>query len=99
MERRFRAEPLTEANMNIQHAEILLRQLERLPDEKFVMGDWIDHRGPCGTVACVAGWAALLNGGPTDGTIDTEFWARDWLGLGHSDARRLFYGRDLMKPL
>lgn len=84
--------------MNIENMRILRDQLARLPDKKFNMGEIINHR-PCGTVACIAGWAALLNGGPTLLENEPDYslhqitgWARRWLGLRDPEARHLFYG-------
>lgn len=79
--------------MNIENARKLVSQLERLPDEKFDMGTWIEHGRPaCGTTACLAGWCALLNSGPKDNTLECEVFARDWLNLNISQAHHLFYG-------
>lgn len=97
--------------MNIENAKKLVSQLERLPDEKFWMADYIIHpedfahisviapkRGNCGTVACIAGWASLSNGGPNS-EVNSFKWARDWLGLDMDDARYLFRGYWTAKPL
>ena len=33
--------------------------LKKLPEEKFNMSDWVEHKD-CGTVACIAGWGEIL---------------------------------------
>ncbi len=80
---------------------------------KFDMGNWFDHNNermmdkniirqviekhPCGTVACLAGHAAILawkegevdNAGEDNPIFET---AQKFLGLTHNQARHLFYG-------
>lgn len=84
--------------MNIENMKTLIGQLERLPDEKFWMPDFIVHpenfdryRIPrakdCGTVACIAGWVCLFNGQENNSNF-----AREWLGLRKLAAYDLFYG-------
>lgn len=83
--------------MNIENAKKLVGQLERLPDEKFDMSRYVQHN-ECGTTACIAGWAALLNGGPEyRGSRDSDnvfYWAQDWLGLKYPTAQDLFLNHD-----
>jgi hypothetical protein len=81
--------------MNIQNMQKLIAQLERLPDKQFDMEEAIAHKPECGTVACIAGWASLLNGGPQvaqGGETWPLTWARDWLDLTSRQATRLFFG-------
>lgn len=89
--------------MNIENAKKLVGQLERLPDEKFDMGVWVAHpeeftqyriRRPksCGTIACIAGWAALSNRAELDDNIYYFGWAMDWLDLTQIEAEYLFLG-------
>lgn len=88
--------------MNIENAKKLVGQLERLPDEKFNMVELISHR-ECGTVACIAGWASILNGGPKvlreskRGANNFTAWnfASRFLGFDPDgeEATTLFYGR------
>lgn len=88
--------------MNIENAKTLVGQLERLPDEKFFMACVISHpEGPrrignadCDTVACIAGWCSLLNGGPqNDGAPDEDpiQFSQDFLGLSNEEASDLFF--------
>lgn len=79
--------------MNIKNAKTLVGQLKRLPDEKFDMGPLIAHRS-CGTVACIAGYASILNGGPTeDDDVSSPYnFAQKWLGLNTNVAESLFHG-------
>lgn len=85
--------------MNVDNARTLVSQLERLPDNQFKMTTWVDHDGSCGTVACIAGWCSLLNGGPTEaagledenGSAHFDF-AQEFLGLKPDEATRLFGG-------
>jgi len=74
---------------NVENLKKLRDQLSRLPDEKFNMGPIISHH-ECGTVACIAGWASLLNGGPDDGRA--LGFASRWLGLTSDEAHALFLG-------
>lgn len=77
--------------MNIPNAKKLVGQLERLPDEKFYLGTSIEHREG-GTVACVGGWASILNGGPKyEGEeIAALSYAANWLDLTRLEDFRLF---------
>lgn len=77
--------------MNIENAKKLVGQLERLPDEKFDISTIISHR-ECSTVACVAGWAMLLNGGDPEEEYPLD-WAQRWLGFSYEERQRLFLGR------
>lgn len=48
-----------------------------------------DEVPPCGTVGCIAGWAAVLDGVPMD---DIGGWAgREALGLNEFEGGELFY--------
>lgn len=89
--------------MNIDNAKKLVGQLERLPDEKFWMASWIIHpeqqqyrlgipkkHRSCGTIACIAGWAQLLN--RPRARLHPYTWAQKWLRLSEDDALKLFYG-------
>ncbi len=94
--------------MNIENMKKLVGQLERLPDEKFDMSELITHR-ECGTVACIAGWASLLNGGPKRlresrrGKNNYTAWnfAAKFLGIDPDgkETQDLFYGHWSHKPL
>lgn len=88
--------------MNIENAKKLVDQLKRLPDERFWMAEYIAHPeeflelnvprpASCGTVACIAGWASLANGGPNF-YCDVYDWATEWLGLREEESWRLFLG-------
>lgn len=86
--------------MNIENMNKLIGQLERLPDEKFDMMDYIQHNTPCGTTACIAGWCSLLNGGPQEKGVDACFYfAREFLDLSDAEAMHLFMGRWSPHPL
>jgi hypothetical protein len=72
--------------VNKENLNKLIGQLERLPEEKFDMRIYINHH-PCGTTACIAGWCALLNGGPADSPY---YFAKNFLGINEETARGLF---------
>lgn len=74
--------------MNIENAKKLVSQLARLPDEKFTMSTWASH-GECGTVACIAGWTSILNGGP-DNASEILHFAERFLDLSMQEADILF---------
>jgi hypothetical protein len=51
-------------------------------------------KGDCGTVACIAGHAAILEAAERNITLEdmgnAEYTAMDWLGLNYDQAHRLF---------
>ena len=65
------------------------------------MVDWIvdaeeipveDNRPPCGTAGCIAGWAAMLDGGFNRSIHFPRRYATDALGIDpYGQAERLFY--------
>ena len=94
--------------MNIENMKALITHLEWEENPVgFDMGEWFSHRGrvtvgedirnivkfhSCGTVACIAGHAAILSGLPLK---DVSFWklAEKWLGLTGDESRILFFGK------
>lgn len=75
----------------------MFRYISRVRD-----GLSIDQTGrDCSTVACIAGWAAILNG-PTNilmGSGDLANQAQAWLELSDDEALILFVGAENVMPL
>ena len=96
--------------MNIHNAKRLLALLESLPESRFDFAVWIGRRGSeypdpnlttddlhsCGTVACMAGWAATLAAQDLDrppiNAREVASVAGDFLGLSNREALDLFLG-------
>lgn len=38
----------------------LAKAIEKAPRERFDIGTWLETRPSCGTVGCIAGWAAMV---------------------------------------
>lgn len=71
--------------MNKERLEMLAAHLEKLPNDEFNMEVW------CGGPCCIAGHAAIMAGVHTE--IEANLvrqTAREWLGLEHREASRLF---------
>lgn len=89
--------------LNKENIGVLINHLKELPPENFDMADWIVERS-CGTVACIAGYAALLRAEEDpaltvrgsqvyfgeDRFRSVPAYAADWLGLPRSSASALF---------
>lgn len=97
------------------NAELAWRVLDHIDahSEQHNQSLWMMN-APCGTVACLAGWACLLSGDrpveDEDGDIDHEVWvggdirgvgerAAELLGIPHQPLRQLPYGHELFNPL
>jgi hypothetical protein len=104
--------------MNVERLRQVRDHLETLPPQQFNMSDWIFHsnlvgydkdgrplkEASCGTSACIAGWACILNpieaerehGGQkvqvaiVGGVWECEERARELLGLDEHTAKALF---------
>lgn len=107
--------------MNIENINKLIDHLRKTDPKSFDMGDWLsgyphrkeaaevlaamEKRGGCGTSACIAGHAVILeaaeNGAVYDMDLtDPEYGAINWLGLNSGQAAILFYRCDPeVKPL
>ena len=89
--------------LNIERAELLYRQLSALPPERLRMDvEIVPGERECDTVACVAGWCSLLNGGPhSDGgevlSGEVLSWAGEWLGISPEGDEYwdIFYGHSV----
>ena len=49
--------------MNVERLTVLRDFIEKLPQEKFDMEDWVQHftgAAGCNTVGCIAGWAQII---------------------------------------
>lgn len=68
-------------------------------------GDMFNRYNPCGTVACIAGHAAIMakphrsiqrlyDDEYTNGRPDIQDLAKDWLGLDSDQAKYLFYAEN-----
>lgn len=91
----------------IQHSTLNLALLEKVRDKiaavpkAYDQTQWADSSddAPCGTVACIAGWAAILSGAMTPEEARTQtghgvyYTARDALRLTRKEAETLFSGR------
>lgn len=102
--------------MNIDNINKLINHLKKIGPQNFDMGDWLrgypnkkkasevmidmESKGGCGTVACIAGHAAILCAAESDYDDNLEEYeliediARDWLDLDWEDANTLFYRTD-----
>lgn len=58
--------------MNKENIQTLIDKLSSIKDEEFSISDW-NKTTPCGTVACIGGWASILAG--------YFMSARNWLEL------------------
>lgn len=91
---------------NKKNIKRLIKLLEELPDDNFNMRYWAQN-SECGTVCCIAGWAAtLMKGGSVDGDANeiclnkkrigkspekSEKFQK-WFGMDTEDLASLFYG-------
>jgi uncharacterized protein RhaS with RHS repeats len=91
------------------NAELITRILTHIEEDlrRLNMYSWTDEDAACGTTACVAGWAVILDGraawnaddgwnppGSTDNGYDDEAWARqgmDALGISEGMSKWLFH--------
>ena len=80
--------------MNVENMQRLIAFLKELPDERFTMRVFSEE-AECGTVACIAGWAAILAAEergelPKEGEEKRD--AREFLGLSAVEADFFFFG-------
>jgi len=80
--------------MNIDNMNLLIATLEAevFPDGKaftFDMASWI-NRSDCGTVACIAGTAAILGGMKDLWLGGVRDFAANWLDIDRADSYNLF---------
>ena len=80
--------------MNIDNINLLIKTLEdeQFPDGKaltFDMASWI-KRSDCGTVACIAGTAAILGGMKDWRKGSIRNFAENWLDINSVDSYKLF---------
>jgi hypothetical protein len=87
--------------LNVKNIRKLARYLDSIPDKNFNMIDWSRKKRGCGTVACIAGWAAHIF--PEfikeykyrtidKDSVNYSLTGRKALGLTASQADRLFVG-------
>lgn len=82
---------------NIQKLIDVLKSEEGLPGVTFDMSDFYGQDEICGTVACIAGHAALiadpdgLRASSHPGAFSYDA-AKEWIGLDTREADRLFFG-------
>jgi hypothetical protein len=93
-----------EEPMNV---DLLLRVKAHILAEprRFDMDDWVrkSKAAPCGTVACIAGWAGLLNNPQIEKTYDVtsiDFFQprHNGLQLTEDESDRLFYEGEWPEP-
>lgn len=91
--------------MNIDHLKEVRADINKAPATKFDMADFVRDDPECGTVMCIAGYAAIRAGcrietrcgitmfiAPENHRVDPELVAQEYLDLSDMQARSMFYG-------